>query len=47
MVGYGSTDFENFKGSDIPRGEFSLYAEPLNTLSGRYWKIYEVSTLEL
>jgi hypothetical protein len=47
MVSYGSTDFKNFKGSDISRGEFSFYAEPLNTSSRRYSKIYEVSNLEL
>jgi hypothetical protein len=47
MVSYGSTDFKDFKGSDVTRGKFSFYAEPLNTLSRRYSKIYEVSDLKL
>jgi hypothetical protein len=47
MVSYGSTDLENFKWSDISRGEFSFYAEPLNTSSRKYSKIYKVSNLEL
>jgi hypothetical protein len=46
-ISYGSTDFEDFKGSDVSRSKFAFYAEPLNTSSGRYLKIYEVSNLEL
>jgi hypothetical protein len=40
MVSYGSTDFENFKVSDVSRSKFPFYAEPLNTSSRRYSKIY-------
>jgi hypothetical protein len=40
MVSYGSTDFENFKGSDVSRSKFPFYAEPLNTSGRRYSKIY-------
>jgi hypothetical protein len=47
MICYGSTNFYNLKGSDISRGKFSFYAEPLDTSSRRYSKIYEVSNLEL
>jgi hypothetical protein len=47
MIRYGSIDFYNLEGSDISRGKFSFYAEPLNTSSRRYSKIYEVSNLEL
>jgi hypothetical protein len=46
-ISYGSADFEDFKGSDISRGEFSLYAEPLDTSSRRYSEVYKVSDLEL
>jgi hypothetical protein len=46
-LSYRSTDFENFKGSDISRSKFSFSAEPLNTSSRRNSKIYEVSNLEL
>jgi hypothetical protein len=45
-VSYEFIDLENFKGSDISRGEFSFYAEPLNTSSRRYSNIYKVSNLE-
>jgi hypothetical protein len=44
---YGSTDFKDFKGSDITRGKFPFYAEPLDTSGRRYLKVYEVSDLEL
>jgi hypothetical protein len=47
MISYGSTNFDDFKGSDISRGMFFFYAEPLNTSSRRYSKIHEVSNLEL
>jgi hypothetical protein len=47
MISYGSTDFGNFKGSDITRSKFPFYAEPLNTSGRRYSKINEVSDLEL
>jgi hypothetical protein len=46
-ISYGSIDFDNFKGSNMSRGKFSFYAEPLNTSSRRYLKIYEVSDLKL
>jgi hypothetical protein len=47
MICYGSTNFDDFKGSDISRGKFSFYPEPLNTSSRRYSKIHKVSNLEL
>jgi hypothetical protein len=47
MVSYGSTDFKDFKESDVSRSKFPFYAEPLNTSSRRYSKIYEVSDLKL
>jgi hypothetical protein len=47
MISYGSINFDNLKGSDVSRGKFSFYAEPLNTSSRRYLKIYEVSNLKL
>jgi hypothetical protein len=47
MIGHGSTDFYNLERSDISRGKFSFYAEPLNTSSRGYSKIHEVSNLEL
>jgi hypothetical protein len=47
MISYGSTNFDDFKGSNISRGKFSFYAEPLNTSSRRYSEIHEVSNLEL
>jgi hypothetical protein len=47
MICYGSTDFDNIKGSDKSGGKLSFYAEPLNTSSRRYSKIHEVSNLEL
>jgi hypothetical protein len=46
-ISYGSTDFENFKGSDVSRSKLPFYAEPLNTSGRRYSKIDEVSDLEL
>jgi hypothetical protein len=42
VISYGSTDFENFKRSNISRSEFSFYAEPLNTSGRRYSEIYEI-----
>jgi hypothetical protein len=47
MTSYGSTDFKNFKGSDVSRSKLSFYTEPLNTSGRRYSKIDEVSDLEL
>jgi hypothetical protein len=47
MVSYGSTNFKDFKGSDVSGSKFPFYAEPLNTSSRRYPKIYEVSDLKL
>jgi hypothetical protein len=47
MISYGSTDFDNFKGSDVSRSKLPFYAEPLNTSSRRYSKIHEVSNLKL
>jgi hypothetical protein len=46
-VSYGSIDFKDFKGSDVPRSKFPFYAEPLNTSSRRHSKIYKVSNLKL
>jgi hypothetical protein len=46
-ISYGSTDFENFKGSDVSRSKFPFYAEPLNTSGRRYSKVYKVSDLKL
>jgi hypothetical protein len=46
-VSYGSTDSKDFKRSDVSRSKFPFYAEPLNTPSRRYSKIYEVSNLKL
>jgi hypothetical protein len=46
-VSYGSTDFKNFKGSDITRSKFPFYAEPLNTSGRGYSKIDEISDLKL
>jgi hypothetical protein len=46
-VSYVSTDFKDFKGSDVSRSKFPFYAEHLNTSSRRYSKIYEVSNLKL
>jgi hypothetical protein len=43
MISYGSTDFENFKRSNISRSEFSFYAEPLNISGRRYLEIYEIT----
>jgi hypothetical protein len=40
MISYGSTNFDNIKGSNVSRGKFSCYAKPLNTSSRRYSKIY-------
>jgi hypothetical protein len=47
MISYGSTDFKDFKGSDVSRSKCSFYAEPLNASGRRYSKIYEVSDLKL
>jgi hypothetical protein len=47
MVSHGSTDFKNFKGSNVLRSKFPFYAEPLNTPGRRYSKVYEVSDLKL
>jgi hypothetical protein len=47
MISYGSIHFYNLERSDISRGKFSFYAEPLNTSSRGYSKIYKVSNLEL
>jgi hypothetical protein len=46
-ISYRSTDFKDFKGSDVSRSKFPFYAEPLNTSGRRYSKIYEVSDLKL
>jgi hypothetical protein len=46
MISYGSTDFEDFKGSDVSRSKFLFYAEPFNTSGRRYSKIYEVPDLK-
>jgi hypothetical protein len=45
-VSYRSTDFKDFKGSDITRSKFPFYAEPLNTPGRRYSKVYKVSDLK-
>jgi hypothetical protein len=45
-ISYGSTDFKDFKGSDVSRSKFPFYAEPLNTSGRRDSKIYEVSDLK-
>jgi hypothetical protein len=47
MISYGSTNFDDFKGSNISMSKLPFYAKPLNTSSRRYSKIYEVSNLEL
>jgi hypothetical protein len=47
MISYGSTDFDDFKGSNISSGKLPFYAKSLNTSSRRYSKIYEASNLEL
>jgi hypothetical protein len=47
MISYKSTDFKDFKGSDVPRSKLPFYAEPLNTSGRRYSEIYEVSDLTL
>jgi hypothetical protein len=47
MISYGSTDFENFKRSNISRSEFSFYAEPLNTSGRRYLEVYEIAQLQI
>jgi hypothetical protein len=47
MISYGSTNFENFKRSNISRSEFSFYAEPLNTSGRRYSEIYEITNFKL
>jgi hypothetical protein len=47
MASYRSTDFKDFKGSDVAGSKFPFYAEPLNTSGTRYSKIDEVSDLKL
>jgi hypothetical protein len=47
MVSYGSTDFKDFKGSDVSRSKFPFYAEPLNTSGRGYSKIDKISNLKL
>jgi hypothetical protein len=46
-ISYGSTDFENFKRSNISRSKFSSCAEPLNTSGRRYSMIYEITNFKL